>query len=938
MKPHIIIYLIACIALVGCTEMYDESNDFTPALMPRYISISSNSLTFPSSNSTKSLQVNSIQTPWSFHNAIDWMSLSPESGDNSSEVTVSATENTSGSSVRTGIFYLKSSASDWECEIPIAVTQEKAAPLITLSKSLVEFTGAENTETIEVTSNYNWSVSSSATWLSATKTGNTIVISAVSNETDVHRTAYVYIFGSSKTPKITVEQAPASITASTETLTFNNAANSVDVTITSEASWTASTSNSWIEISPDSGTSGVSTMTVSIAPNTSINERTGYVMLSIGEKQKIQIPIKQDGVYIRVDKEDITFAASGETHSINISSNTTWTVSDCPSWISVSQDSGNGDATVNITAENNASTSSRSASIKVIQEGLSIDNTIVITQNGKTLDISAQKLTFEDTEETKSINIWADDSWSIENSNSWISVSPTSGSGSSSVEITVEENETESKRKGTIYITMLDKTIDVTISQDAKVFSIDIENKSLTFTAAGGDQTLNITSNTYWTLSDVPLWVTLSTTNGKGDASVVVTAEENMSLEERSGEMFLSIDGKEEKTTITLTQSGKIFNLSSTPITFSDKSESQSVTIETDGEWSATTNDSWITLSPPTAFGSSTLTVTVEENKTDKERNGNIAITMGEKTLYVSVKQKGKFLTIANSLLTYNSKGGEIDITITTNDTWTAKIEDEASWLQLSQTNGTGTVNLKAIAADNPSVNSRTASIIVETPHTQGFKIVVHQEARYLNIDTKEVLFYAKGGTSEVITVSTDGTYEITCSDSWFSVTQSSNTFTVTATENTAFDARSGTITIALTDLKDESYILTLTVKQLNKGNTFLKQEYETDTDFDNNGNSTVNLTITTFDSDKNYDNTNSNGVTLSIFNFKNDTDWDAQTSSGITLTITEYKTDKNYDNTNSSGVTLSISNFKSDTDWDAQTSSGITLTITGYKTDKNYD
>lgn len=609
----------------------------------------------------------------------------------------------------------------------------------------MEFTGTENSENITVSSNCSWSVSSSSDWLTATQKDNTILISVASNETNSYRTASVSVVheGTTNTSKnITVRQAPASVNASTETLVFNNTAGSVIVTVNSEANWTAATSSSWMEVSPSSGSAGTSTMTVSVSPNTATSERTGYVIISIGGSQRIQIPVRQRGIYIETEQTELSFIASGGSQELAVLSNTSWTVSSVPSWITVSPSNGEGDGKVKVTAQDNPNTANRSGVIHITQSGLSIDVVITVSQAGKTFDVNTTILNYE------------------------------------------------------------------------------------------------------------------------------------------------------------------------------DKQETQTVEILTDGTWNARTDDTWITLSPSSASGNSTLSVTVAENPNDSERSGQVIISMGDKSSTISVVQKGKYFTVSNSLLTYTSKGGSMNIAVTTNDTWTAKIENSPTWLQLSSTSGSGNIDVKVTASDNPSVNSRSATIVFQTTHNQSVRVMVTQDARYLNVDTREVLFYSKGGTSEAITVSTDGAYSISCSDSWLSVNQSKNTFTVTATENTTTDARIGYITIALADLKEGSYSLKLTVTQLNYGGSFLRKDYGDDINYDNMGNSTGSLTITGFGADKNYDSTTTSGTTLSVSGFKSDSSWDTSVSSKVTVTITGFNSDTNLDSSTNTSGSISKTNFEGDANW----------------------
>ncbi len=725
--------------------MYDEALGLYPTLTPRYMTVTPTALSYSALASSKSLQVTSTESPWEIENEIDWISTSPTSGSSSASVNVGVTENKSGDDARTGIFYLKSNVSDWKYETPISVTQAGATPIISLSKSEIDFAGTPNSETITVNANCSWSASSSAYWLTVSQKDNTITLAVTANESNSNRTGTISVvhYGTTNaSQKITVRQVPASINASTESLMFNNTASSVNVTINAEASWTASSSASWIVISPASGESGTSTMKVSVSPNTSTSERTEYVNLSIGGSQCIQIPVRQRGIYIETEESELSFNAAGGSQNLSVLSNTNWTVSSAPSWITVSPSQGEGDGSVKVTASDNPYTANRSGVIHLTQTGLSIDVAVSVSQAGKT------------------------------------------------------------------------------------------------------------------------------------------------------------------------------FNVNTTVLNFEDKQSMQIINIQTDGTWTASASESWITISPTSNSGNSTLSVTVSENTSDNERSGQVVVVMADKSATINVVQKGKYFTVSNNLLTYTSKGGVLDVSISTNDSWSAKVEDDSTWLTLSKTSGTGNVGVKVTASDNASVNSRTATLIFETTHNQKVRVVVTQDARYLRVDTREVLFYSKGGTSEAITVSTDGTYSVTTPQSWLSITQSANTFTVTTSENSGTDTRFGKIVIALTDLQEGTYSLTLDVTQLNYGGSFLRKDYDDDHNWDNMGNSTGSLTIIGFGSDMNYDTNTASGTTLSISGYQSDKNWDNSSSSGVTVSITGYSSDKNYDTTKSSSGTISKKEYGADYNW----------------------
>jgi hypothetical protein len=195
-------------------------------------------------------------------------------------------------------------------------------------------------------------------------------------------------------------------------------------------------------------------------------------------------------------------------------------------------------------------------------------------------------------------------------------------------------------------------------------------------------------------------------------------------------------------------------------------------------------------------------------------------------------------------MLSFASIGGSIKMSITTNDTWTAKIEGSPSWLKLSKTSGAGNIDITATASDNPTTESRNATIIFETKYSQNIKVVVTQEALQFSIDTYELTFYGKGGSSESVTISTNRQYKITVSDTWLSVKQIGNTFTVTASENTTPTPRTGTISFVLTDLTVGEMSYSIDVLQFNNGSSILRYEYGEDIDYDQYAKSFGNIRI----------------------------------------------------------------------------------------------
>lgn len=701
---RIITYIAACLALTCCTDEYEEKAGTYATLTPGYLQAYPADIYMPPEESTEDIRVTSVQTPWKIENGIKWLSVTPTKGTATATAQVKTQSYTTAGNSRIGVFYLKSDISGYKREIPVTVTQSAPESFIMLSKYETDLPGYSCNETVTVTANCKWTAVSSDSWLKVNVQGNTVVINADANDEDASRTAtvsFTSVEGSYASTSFTIRQIPAAVEISSEQLAFNINGGTATVSINSETPWTATTSDSWINILPTEGGQGNSQISVSVAPNPSTNERTGYFYIIIGKERHIQIPVKQKGIYIETEQKELSFTSVQNNVNLSVKSNTDWAISSVPSWIAVSPDKGSGDALITVTATDNPSITDRKGAIHITHEKLGIDVNIPVTQKGKTFDVNTTLLNFE------------------------------------------------------------------------------------------------------------------------------------------------------------------------------DKASTQTIDIETDGTWNAATSDSWITVSPKTNSGKSTLTVGVSENTDENERTGQVVVTMCDKTTTIFVTQKGKFFTISEQSLEYKSTGSTIDIAITTNDTWTATIEGNPSWLKLSKNNGSGNIDISAAAADNPSVNSRSATIIFETKYSQSIKVVVTQKARYFSVDTYEFLFYPKGGESGAVTITTDGKYKITCSDTWFSVIETGSTFIVKAAENTTPNPRTGTVTVELTDLKEGKLSATIDVMQLNGGSSIFRQDFDDDINYDITVNVSGDITKTGFDTDKNYDITVNRSGEIQKTEFDTDKNWD---------------------------------------------------------------
>lgn len=684
----------SALLFIGCSEE-DEANRnyYQPTLKPHYLQVYCNGgIELSNSATSTTFQVESYETPWQLTNNASWLSFPVTSGTDNAYFSATVSENTYAYK-RAAIVTFSSADPAYYYEQNFTLTQKGSKAYITPATLNVSATGAAGTYRVNVDANCAWRISNvTSSWVTATATtDNQLQLTIEANPLSTTRYCTITLRNDSANIQsgVSIAQQPAGITASTDPLVFDNTASTQTVEVNAEAAWTAATSNSWIELSPTTGAAGKSTLSVSVAPNSSTSERTGDVCLSIGSNQLVNIPVHQRGIYIDVDKDNLEFEAKGGSISVEVESNTEWFVI-LPNWLKCSQQIGRGNANITFTADENASSSSR-----------------------------AEKVTILDT-------------------------------------------------KTDAYI-----ATNINVSQKGYTFSLD--TPQLQYGAAGGNNSIHFTSN---------------------------------------------------------------------------------------GTCKLSTNDTWLHIGEITTAdaskGSYYVVVKADENNADDERIGHITMSMGNETTDIVVIQEGQYFTIDNDALDFTSHGGKLDLTLATSGSWTATVNAEAaSWLTLShyEDDDDNKSSVTIIATDNPTTTPRTGTVTFTTQTGRNVRLMVTQAARYLRLSTARLNFYAKGGTSNAVTVETDGTFTASTTDSWLTVQRTGNTFTVVALANNSADVRTGTVTVRLTDLTDGELTRTISVTQLNKGGSFTKTDFDDDKQYDTNGNSQQpSLTIGGYKEDKQYD------------------------------------------------------------------------------------
>lgn len=642
----------------------------------------------------------------------------------------------------------------------------------------------------------------------------------------------------------------------------------------------------WLTVSPTEG-DGDATITFTAQENpTSDNIRTALLTLESSDvnysfSRSLTVNQSKANSVLTSSEENIDFTRESQTKTISVFANTNWTAS-CPvTWIHLTKLS---DTSLNIQVDENNEEVIRSATITLSG---SKKTQITVTQIGNTISPSQTIIEFPRESQTKITDIEANYNWTASCPATWVHLisSPEIGK----LTISVDENNETTDRTATITLSG-STTTRIVVSQ--KGIYVNISQTDVEFSRESQLKDVNISSNFNWEASCPSNWIHLTSSPTTGKLSIEVDA--NNSTTDRTD--YISIS--KCNSLIKVLQHGYEFSDLVSELNFETGASTQTLNIQTNGAWKASTDDSWIHISPSSGTGNAQISVTVDHNEGTDNRTGAIFVTVGDVTKYASILQKGAYLDVSNNLTsTIPSSGGSRTVTFSTSEDW--NIDCKNSWVTVDKESGSaGTNTITLSFSKNTQQETRTDTTIIKTNNSnlQDIRIITSQTGIYLYvISTSNSVISADGGT-RTITFSSSEDWTVEWRDySWVTVDKVSgsagtNTITLTFAGNTLYSNRINTTDIKTnnSDLKN----LTITTTQngleiLNNGHDYVDLGLTSGTLW-----ATMNIGAT---SPEDYGDYFAWGETIGLKSGKDYFDWTSyKWCEGSMNTITKYCTSNN--------------------------------------------
>jgi len=382
-------------------------------------------------------------------------------------------------------FYgIKSAAKVVSVAEPTTVYTPSANTLSVSPNTISLPSAASNYTSFSISSNVNWTISSNQTWLSLNKTtgnGNaTITVIASENMSKTPRNASIKVSSPGLTDQlITITQKDTSVllNVSLSLISLPAAFNDyVSFNVQSDAQWTVSSDQPWLIVNPVQG-NGNGTILLIAEENKGNAPRTAKITVECGLLAQKVITINQsDTVIIKPSIKGspdtvYVFASDKSNGKITITSNVDWDAKVDQSWLSINSNKGSNNGEILVQASVNNSKKVRSGKVILSSVGLA-DYPISIIQKDtvlSTLTVSADTIYLPAAaSNSKGFGISANTTWTVQSSDSWLTVNKNTGNGNDIIILNAEMNK-ESKRRNA-YVTVSGKGVN-----DTKVFVIQAD-------------------------------------------------------------------------------------------------------------------------------------------------------------------------------------------------------------------------------------------------------------------------------------------------------------------------------------------------------------------------------------------------------------------------------------------------------------------------------
>ena len=490
-------------------------------------------------------------------------------------------------------------------------------------------------------SNGDWTIEPTVEWLTINpmsgKGDATLTLTAEANTMGESRTAEVKATTKDNTATLILTQgAPEEyVNVTPKEISCGSEGGEFVVELSTNVDWTVSAPE-WIVCTPNEG-SGDASITLRVNPvdGDFSGDREAEVLFGdLNISDKIHVVQTVDPVLgIEITPNNLNYVCTGETKTVSVTTEDSWTASANEDWVTLSQTEGQGDAEISVTVDENPIYIDRAATVRFsTASGVHAILTIIqeATPDPHFLEVSPLVFEFGNEGGERTLTIGCDTDWGIDLDCPWLSISQLTGTGNATVVLTADQNELNEPRSYVFHIKSGDLNYELTVRQAAGdvplVAAFDSDTLFVAYT--GGMQHVQLTSNTTWLLQ-VSEWISLITvSSGDGDASFDILVDNNLAPDDRVG-FVKAVHAGQVLATLVVVQEGRpdILETDYTEVDVRPEGGDYVIQVTANQKWTVATNEEWMRCNPQSGFGNGSFTITVDALPSPRPRTGYIKVS-----------------------------------------------------------------------------------------------------------------------------------------------------------------------------------------------------------------------------------------------------------------------------------------------------------------------
>ena len=260
---------------------------------------------------------------------------------------------------------------------------------------------------------------------------------------------------------------------SSQSISLEAGSASAEFVFSTNYDWTARSSESWLSVSPASGSAGENIkIKISAAENSGYDVRSATVMLSAGEATQTITVQQAEKKGFQVTGSTFSIGKDGGNVTIPVKANVTYTCAiseNATSWLSVSQTKALSNYTIILLAAKNESYDARTGTVTVAYESQSV--TVTVTQSQKDeLIVTQQEFEIGSKGGELKVPVSTNIEYTcsvMEGAKDWISITNprTKGLEDYNIVLQIAENKYDASRVGQVKVTGAGKESFITITQ-----------------------------------------------------------------------------------------------------------------------------------------------------------------------------------------------------------------------------------------------------------------------------------------------------------------------------------------------------------------------------------------------------------------------------------------------------------------------------------------